>query len=86
MQKNNKDMAQDNEKEWVNHPQHYNQGGIECFDVMRAYYGEQAFEGFCLCSTLKYVMRCRNKDKYLEDLKKAQVYIQEIIKLHDGKE
>lgn len=75
-----------NVKEHVNHPQHYLQGGIECFDVIDGFYGKQALEDFCLCNSLKYLMRCKLKDNYLDDLKKAKFYIDKIIELHDGKQ
>ena len=34
--------------EKVNHPEHYNQNGIECFDVISAFFGKEALEDFCL--------------------------------------
>lgn len=79
-------VEQDDEKERVNHPQHYLQGGIECFDVIERFYGKQALEDFCLCNSLKYQMRCRLKDNYLDDLKKAKFYIDKIIEMHNGKQ
>lgn len=79
-------VEQDNEKERVNHPQHYLQGGIECFDVIERFYGKQALEDFCLCNSLKYQMRCRLKDNYIDDLKKAKFYIGKIIEMHNGKQ
>lgn len=69
--------------EHVNHPQHYNKNGIETFDVIAAFYGEQALEDFCLSNALKYIMRCKLKDNYAEDLKKARFYIDKIISMHD---
>jgi len=69
----------DNER--VNHPLHYNQGGIECFDVISAFFGKEALEDFCLGNALKYLMRCQHKGKYIEDLKKAKFYIEKILAL-----
>lgn len=68
--------------ESVYHPNHYNKENIECFDVIKAFYGNDAFESFCLGNILKYVMRCKLKGKYIDDLKKARVYIDEIINIH----
>lgn len=77
----------ENSKESVNHPQHYNQGGIECFDVIKAFCGgESALEYFCLGNAIKYLMRCRLKGKYIEDLKKAKFYIEKIIDMYDNEE
>jgi hypothetical protein len=71
------------EKEMVSHPSHYVKGGIECFDVIKAFFGMDAFESFCLSNSLKYIMRCKEKGKYLEDIKKASFYLNEIIKMHE---
>lgn len=73
-------------KESVNHPQHYNQGGIECLDVIKAYYGDDGYEGFCAGNVLKYVMRYKHKENALEDLKKARFYLDEVIKLNENNE
>ena len=69
------------DKENVNHPEHYNQNGIECFDVISAFFGKEALEDFCLGNALKYLMRCQHKGKYIEDLKKAKFYIEKILAL-----
>ena len=69
----------------VNSPNHYNRNGIEVFDIMRAFYGDDVYEHFCLCSAQKYVTRCRLKGKYLEDLKKARKCIDRIVELHESK-
>ena len=58
----------------VDHPNHYNQGAIECIDVI-----EQLDLGFNLGNALKYIWRCRNKGKKVEDLKKAVWYIEREI-------
>ena len=75
MEKNNKENIAD----WVHHPNHYQRGGIECFDVIKEFFGDNEFESFCLGNALKYVMRCKHKGKYLEDLKKARFYLDIII-------
>lgn len=72
-------------EDMVNSPNHYKQKGIEVFDIMRAFYGDEAYEHFCLCSAQKYVTRCRLKGKYLEDLKKARKCIDRIVELHESK-
>lgn len=72
------------EQEMVNHPDHYNQGGIECFDVIKAFYGDDAFEGFCAGNVLKYTMRYKYKGNPKQDLEKARFYLNEIIKLYEN--
>lgn len=64
--------------EKVNHPNHYNKGGIEAIDVIEAW-----GLGFCLGNTVKYISRAGEKaeagmtieEKTLEDLKKAAWYL-----------
>lgn len=71
-------------KDNVNHPQHYNKGGIECFDVIKAFYGKEAFEGFCAGNMLKYAMRYKHKGQALDDLKKIRFYADELIKVYES--
>jgi len=71
-------------KDNVNHPQHYNQGGIECFDVIKAFYGQEAFEGFCAGNMLKYAMRYKHKGQALDDLRKIRFYADELIKVYES--
>lgn len=70
-------------KEKVNHPNHYNSGQYEAIDVIDdAGYGE----GFCLGNALKYILRAKHKDNYIEDLKKAKWYLEYMIeRAEDGK-
>ena len=67
-------------KEAVNHPSHYNQGGIECIDAMVAAFGKEAVENFCLCNAFKYVWRNRDKNGS-EDIDKAIWYLNKIKEL-----
>lgn len=63
----------------VNHPQHYNQGGIECIDAIKAAtIGKTGIEAFCIGNAIKYLWRYEKKNG-LEDVKKAQVYINRLI-------
>lgn len=61
----------------VNHPPHYTSGDIECIDAIRAALGEK-FEGFLIGNVIKYCWRHDHKNG-LEDLKKAQWYLQKAI-------
>jgi hypothetical protein len=58
----------------VNHPDHYNQFGIECIDVI-----EGLGLGFHLGSALKYIWRADSKGAAIEDLEKAVWYLQREI-------
>lgn len=62
----------------INQPEHYNAGGIECIDAIRAAMSQVAFEGFLQGNIIKYIWRYRHKNG-LEDLKKAQWYLTLLI-------
>lgn len=64
----------------VDHPSHYNQGGIECIDAMVSAFGKEAVENFCLCNAFKYVWRNRDKNGF-EDIDKAIWYLNKIKEL-----
>ena len=63
----------------VNHPSHYNQGGIEVWDVIKAYTKDlEGPEAFYAGNVIKYILRWNHKNG-IEDLEKAKVYIDKII-------
>ena len=66
-------------EDMVNHPPHYNQGGMEVIDVIEAGIGDQGFIGYLLGNILKYLLRFRHKGKPIEDLKKARLYLDKLI-------
>ena len=63
----------------VNHPPHYNTGKYECIDAMIDCFGVDATKDFCLLNAFKYLWRCRNKGKELEDVEKAKWYLEKFI-------
>lgn len=61
--------------EMVNHPAHYNTGGIECIDALAAATaGLDGIEAFCTANAIKYLWRWKWKNG-VEDLDKAIWYI-----------
>lgn len=64
------------ENDSVNHPSHYTShpSGVECITIAR-------HMTFNLGNVLKYIWRCEDKGKYLEDLKKAAWYLNNEIEL-----
>lgn len=58
----------------VNSPRHYADSPIEVIDALEAW---KLDESFCLGNVVKYIARAGKKDpaKTLEDLKKAQWYL-----------
>ncbi len=64
----------------VNHPSHYTQGQIEVLDFIL----DQQF-GYLDGQVIKYVSRYRHKANPIEDLKKAQFYLAQLIQqLEEG--
>lgn len=64
----------------VLNPPHYNQGGIETIDYMKAYSTKEEFKGHLRLTAIKYLSRLNEKDDPLENAKKARWYIDELIK------
>ena len=68
----------------VNHPSHYNQGGIEVWDVISAFTKDlEGAEAFYAGNVIKYVLRWNHKNG-IEDLEKAKVYIDKLIESRKG--
>jgi hypothetical protein len=64
----------------VNHPLHYKIGGIETIDYMKAKSTPEEFKGHLRLTAIKYLSRTGYKDDALQDLKKAQWYLNRLIK------
>ena len=62
----------------VNHPDHYNRGGIECIEAIKASMSDLEFQGYLKGNVLKYTWRFRHK-KGIEDLRKAEWYNKRLI-------
>jgi len=72
-------MSEAHEEDVVNKPAHYNAGGVECIEAIKASMSVEAFEGYLKGNCLKYLWRMSYKGKALEDTKKAQWYLQKLI-------
>lgn len=59
----------------INHPPHYNFGRIEVLDAIIDWK-----LSYLLSNVIKYVARAEHKGHYIEDLKKAQFYLNRQIK------
>lgn len=68
------------QKEMVNHPNHYNDFDVEVIDMMLKIWGYEEVMSFCKLNAFKYRMRAGLKNDAYEDLKKAEWYI---TKYHD---
>ena len=64
----------------VNRPEHYNKHGIECIDGIQASMDDTQFAGYLKGNVIKYLWRYNYKGKPLQDLLKAQWYLNRLIK------
>ena len=68
----------------VNHPSHYTQGTIECIDAIEsATVGLTGIQAYNTGAAIKYLWRWSKKNG-VEDLKKAQWYINQLIKMENN--
>lgn len=68
------DESYSDKKDNVNHPEHYCQGSMECWDEMELVFGKEVVKHWCLCNVWKYRKRALLKGGQ-EDLDKADVYM-----------
>lgn len=73
------------EKSNIDHPDHYQTSSIECIDAIAAATEDLSGENaFCTGSVIKYLWRWNKKGNPVEDLKKAQWYIDRLINNLEG--
>ena len=53
---------------------HYNSGGIETLDYIKAKLTLDQFQGFCMGNVLKYTSRANTKGNFKRDMEKAAYY------------
>ena len=63
-------------KDMVNSPEHYRVGGIETIDFIEA---KGLDKDYYLGNAIKYISRANHKGNRLEDLKKAQWYVNRAV-------
>lgn len=69
----------------VNHPSHYTRGSVECIDaIASATVGKSGIEAVCVANAIKYLWRYEEKNG-LEDVKKAQWYLNKLISEMENK-
>ena len=67
----------------VNHPPHYNKGGVEAIDYIKQQLGKD-FPAYLEGSAIKYIHRHRYKDANIQDLEKAVRYINKLIEHYEN--
>lgn len=69
----------------VEHPAHYNKGGIECIEAIKAAtVGKKGIEAVCTANAIKYLWRFEAKNG-IEDVKKAAWFVNRLIAELEGK-
>jgi len=71
----------------VNHPSHYCAGGVECIDAISAALCKYTdpVDAWLAGQVIKYLWRSPLKGAYEQDLKKAQFYMNRLVKRQEGK-
>lgn len=70
----------ENKPDMVSHPKHYNQGGIECIECIKAAVTNKVgIEAVCVANVIKYLFRYEEKNG-IEDVRKAKWYIERLLK------
>ena len=64
----------------VNSPSHYRYGKKETIEVIQDCMTDDEYHGYLKGNVLKYVSRYKFKGEPLEDLKKAEWYLNKLIK------
>lgn len=77
-----REIEAENAEDVVNNPKHYNQTGVECIDAIKAQTGD-GYEYYLQGNIAKYLWRYRYKNG-VEDLKKAQWYLNKLIEVKNG--
>lgn len=78
------EQATPKQTDMVNSPPHYNQGEIECIQAIKAMLGPEQYKSYCQGTVMKYVWRLNYKGKPLQDAKKAQWYLNQLINELEG--
>ncbi len=66
-------------------PDHYQVGGIETWDYLKAKMTQEELKGFAIGNVMKYLSRTNHKNG-LEDIKKAKWYLDKVIEdLENGR-
>lgn len=68
----------------INHPEHYCYGGIETIEYIKAKLSPEEYAGYLKGSVIKYLSRAGHKDNVIQDLKKAQWYLNRLIEECDN--
>ena len=74
----------EDKKEMVNHPDHYNNGNMECIDGMVGAFGNDEVRIFCKLNAFKYLWRLGHKDEEAQEVGKIKWYLDKYVELKDN--
>ena len=77
-----KTEREESQKDMVNHPEHYEVGGLESIKVMEVLFGKEDVMTFCMLNAFKYIWRNKRKNGP-QDLDKARWYLEHYLELSD---
>lgn len=77
---NSKPLTKSTEFDPVQKPSHYNQGGIECIEAIKASMTNTDFRAYLKGNVEKYLWRYEKKQNPKQDLEKAKWYLERLIK------
>ena len=86
LESNVKEKSLEGEKQMVdlvNHPPHYNKGGVEAIDYIKQQLGKD-FPAYLEGSAIKYIHRHKYKEANIQDLEKAVWYINKLIEHYEN--
>lgn len=63
----------------VNSPDHYKTGGVETIEFIEAKATKEELRGYLKFNVIKYLSRAKYKGNDLQDLKKAQWYLNRLV-------
>lgn len=63
----------------INAPPHYTKGAIQFLDYLKQQLSQEGYFGFLEASVMKYMHRHKLKNKNIEDLEKANFYLNRLI-------
>lgn len=78
------DLEEEMFSDEVNNPAHYNTGSIECIEYLEDNLSAERFKGYLEGNAKKYLHRFRYKGKAAQDLRKAQWYLDKLIKSEES--
>lgn len=71
---------EDTDNDAIN-PNHYKSGNMECIDALAETLGSEGIKAFCKGNVIKYLWRYEKKNG-VEDLRKAQWYLNKLIEMN----